>query len=65
MLKRGMFDININEKDQPDDSALFELIVKKGIEHLNANGYDAKIDSVLSNGVTVKSIKVIIRDSLK
>lgn len=64
MLKRGTIEININPKDQPDDSAIFELLIKKGIEYLNANGYDAKIDSILGNEVTVKTIKIVIRDSL-
>lgn len=65
MLKRGEISFHINEKDQPDDSVLFELIVEKGIEYLNANGYNAKIDSRLNNGTTTKSIKIIIRDSLQ
>ncbi|MEI3639452.1 hypothetical protein [Lactococcus cremoris] len=65
MLKRGRINFEINEKDHPDDSALFELVIKKGIEYLNANGFNAKIDSVLSNGITTKSLEIIIRDSLE
>lgn len=65
MLKRGKISFHIDEKDQPDDSVLFEVIVEKGIEYLNANGYNAKIDSRLSNNTTTKAMMIIIRDSLQ
>jgi|GEM_PF-5422508 len=65
MIQRGIIEFNIKPAHHPEDSRLFELVVRKGIEYLNANGFEAKVDYILHDEDTVKAMEVIIKDSLK
>ncbi|MCT1174284.1 hypothetical protein [Lactococcus lactis] len=65
MIQRGIIEFQINKEHHPEDSRLFELVVRKGIEFLNNNGYEAKVDYTLHNEDTVKAMEIVIKDSLK
>ncbi|MGL5897978.1 MAG: hypothetical protein ACRCZN_13600 [Lactococcus lactis] len=65
MKQRGVIEFKIPKEYHPEDSRLFELIVRKGIDFLNNNGYEAKVDYILHNEDTVKAMEIIIQDKLK
>ena len=64
MKQRGVIEFQIRKEHHLEDSRLFELVVRKGIEFLNNNGYEAKVDYTLHNEDTVKAMEIIIQDKL-